>query len=393
MKRFFLGLFLSLLVLGFQNCSNPTLSRIVDSNNSESPRGIQIGSKSTSPPKLAPGSPGTYMLRSSGDVYFWGYNDPYHPDSPLTQHFQLFPDISSAVDISGRSGRTCVVLQDTTVKCWTYSTSETHTDPATVPDLVGAVEVATGDLSSCARLQDGTVKCWGDNSYGELGRGSIGGFNLPVDEVVNLTNVSQITCIGSGYCARLQDGTVKCWGYNNQGSLGNGTLANSGVPVSVQNLTDVVQVAGVGRVKALLGDGTVKTWGGSSRDWDVYNPYEIIPMITTPILVRGLENVRRLADQCALIQDGTVKCWGYNQAGELGLGYISAFSDPILRTPTTVPNLSGVVDIAGGATVCATLSDDTLKCWGLNAHGQVGDDTKLNRDHPVKVIMPSDFEF
>ena len=78
---------------------------------------------------------------------------------------------------------------------------------------------------------------------------------------------------------------------------------------------------------------------------------------------------------CALQQDGTVKCWGRNDHGQLGDGTTTE-----RKTPTTVPGLSGVAAIAVGELhTCALMQGGTVKCWGLNASGQLGDDTTTER--------------
>jgi alpha-tubulin suppressor-like RCC1 family protein len=114
---------------------------------------------------------------------------------------------------------------------------------------------------ACAVLAGGTIKCWGHNPYGELGDGTTTDSNVPVD-VVGITDATQI---GVGYhdaCAVLADGTARCWGSGQYGVLGNGAENDSNVPVDVTDLTDATQINVLGsRACALVTGGGVKCWG------------------------------------------------------------------------------------------------------------------------------------
>jgi hypothetical protein len=78
-----------------------------------------------------------------------------------------------------------------------------------------------------------------------------------------------------------------------------------------------------------------------------------VPPRTSTILAGG-------DDTCALVSSGTVKCWGYNRYGTVGDG--TTVNRP---SPTAVSVLSGVVSVSGTVLhVCALLSDTTVDCWG-----------------------------
>ena len=143
-------------------------------------------------------------------------------------------------------------------------------DPANIVATDG-VEVATGGLFSCGIWPDGTLKCWGFNNVGQLGDGTTTQRDSPT--VINLgvskTAIS-VTAGGQHACALLNDRSIKCWGANYQGQVGDGTTGNyrtTPTPVDLglgdfnQPLTALQVVAGGEHTCALTSDATVKCWG------------------------------------------------------------------------------------------------------------------------------------
>ena len=94
---------------------------------------------------------------------------------------------------------------------------------------VELVEIAAGQNHSCARLTDGSVKCWGSNAYGLLGDNTTTDRHTPV-AVQGISNATAITAGDFHNCARLTDGSVKCWGYNGLGQLGDNTTIHRHTP-------------------------------------------------------------------------------------------------------------------------------------------------------------------
>jgi alpha-tubulin suppressor-like RCC1 family protein len=97
-------------------------------------------------------------------------------------------------------------------------------------------EIAAGGYHTCARLSDGTVRCWGHNEYGQLGDNTQTSRLVPV-AVSGLSGVAEIVAGASHTCARLSDGTVRCWGNNDYGQLGDNTQTSRLVPVAVSGLS------------------------------------------------------------------------------------------------------------------------------------------------------------
>jgi alpha-tubulin suppressor-like RCC1 family protein len=197
-------------------------------------------------------------------------------------------------------------------------------------------QIAAADDHTCALLLNQTVKCWGLNSKGQLGDGTTNDSSTPV-KVAGLTGAVQIA-VGDAYtCALLASGDVQCWGWNNFGELGNGTFTDSKSPVQVSGLTSGVQAIS----------------GGD-------------------------------ASVCAVLQSAQVDCWGDNSSGELGNGSTGGQS----ATPGLVMGGSFASDgisigLGGfGSTSCALDASELAECWGFNVDGEVGNGTTTNTGSP-----------
>src|SRR5438876_452365 len=262
--------------------------------------------------------------------------------------------------------------------------------------------VAAGGFDACMRLRDGTVQCWGRNYSGQLGNGDGNLTNSSVP--VTARGVATATSVGTGdarTCALLGDGTVQCWGVGDSGQRGDGTFNNiSTVPVAVvgmggaRHLTNAVAVAARGYHScALLGDGTVRCWGrnvdGQLGNGTVADPATGPPGSSTPVQVSGITGAAAVIaggyHTCALLADGTAWCWGRSDDGQLGNGARASAS-----TPVPVGGITGAVAVSAGVLhSCALLADGTVKCWGAvgpgNDFGQLGNGATTGSSTPVTV--------
>lgn len=239
----------------------------------------------------------------------------------------------------------------------------------------GVVQLALGDSHSCARLVDGTVKCWGYNGYGLLGDGTATSYKVTPTPVPGLMDVAELALGDWHTCVRLAGGAVQCWGRNDYGQIGGGTAGTGQpTPMLVSGLTDVDELAlGAQHTCAHLSSGAVDCWG-----WNVSGQLGdgTWKDKSTPTPVPGLAGVAQLAlgeyHSCARLTDGTAQCWGNNnQSGQLGDG--TKLDKP---TPTPVLGLADVVELAvGGWHGCAVSTGGTVQCWGDNSAGQLGDGT------------------
>jgi alpha-tubulin suppressor-like RCC1 family protein len=249
--------------------------------------------------------------------------------------------------------------------------------------MTGFTQVAVGTSFTCALKSDQTVWCWGLNSSGQLGDGTTTNRNRPV-QVSGLTGVTAIDNQSDFACALKLDQTVWCWGNGGFGQLGNGATVNASTPVQATGLSGVVQISvGYGHVCAVLSDGTVRCWG-----WNVNQMLGNGTTVSssTPIAVSGITTATQIRagawQNCVLLANQTLTCWGGGTGGFRGDGNATSAS-----TKSSPTGISGVTMLsnAHGQHICVKLSDQSVKCWGYNDHGQVGDNTQVDKNSPVVI--------
>ncbi len=320
-----------------------------------------------------------------------------------------------AVWVSAGSFHTCAVIEGGYVKCWGGETfgelgygyvdgppeGVDTSEPWTLPfvDVGGPIaQVDAGGYHTCALLTDGTAKCWGYNSIGQLGVNTgesmtIGENDVPADHTpidFGGLKVKQISASSGNFtCAVLENGIVQCFGDDQYGQTGGGTIDFGGPAVGV--------CTGAAHSCAVLENGDVYCWGAGAGGvlgyGDTDNVYS--PSTVGPVDIGG--SATQIAcgsgHSCALLDMGDVVCWGDGQYGQLGYGNTDSVGI------TNVPANLGPVDVgakvtqvsAGSGFTCAVLDDSSLKCWGAVADGlgqHIGDDETPADALPVPVGGP-----
>ncbi len=335
----------------------------------------------------------------NGTARCWGQNSSGQLGNGTTTSSPTPVMVAAAdvVAISAGNEHTCAMLQNGTARCWGRNqfgqlgdnSTTNRSSPVAVSGLTGVVTISAGNEHTCAVLQNGTARCWGRNQYGQLGIGTAS-YDLVLSPaaVSGLSTVEGISTGGFHACALLGNGTVRCWGYNNGGQLGNGTMSTEPTPspVAVSGLTNAATIsAGWHHTCAVLWDGTARCWGINTygRLGDGSTTHR-----STPAQVSGLTNAASIAagllHTCAVLGDGTVRCWGYNNWGQLGNGTTSTGSN---TAPVIVTGLTNAASItAGGYHSCSVLGTGTARTWGRNEVGQLGDGSTNSSSVPVMVL-------
>ena len=321
----------------------------------------------------------TCASSSGGGLKCWGRNHhgqlgdgtPFDRNLPVDV-FALEGDIQY---VAPGYSHTCAAMLTGETYCWGRNFQGELSDGADTMSYIPLDVAWSGEtftaidfwyMHNCAITTGGTVKCWGRNDFGQLGDGSTTDRTLPVDLQMSDFTVSLIRVGYLHSCLITDAGGAKCWGSNGMGQLGDGTGTDSPAPVSVTGLETGIQHldSGLYHSCAVSEAGSVKCWGGNSDgqlgDGTYYNRF-------TPVEVSGLSaGVAAVTTgeyfSCVLMDTGGVKCWGDNWAGQLGNG---ATDDS--PTPVDVIELNGtaVAISAGGHHVCALMDTGGVKCWGF----------------------------
>jgi alpha-tubulin suppressor-like RCC1 family protein len=252
------------------------------------------------------------------------------------------------------------------------------------------MQLEGGQHHMCAVLEDAALYCWGRLDW--MGVGNHEGVWTPT-RIDALENVAEVRSGFEFLCVRKNDGSVWCVGTGNQGQLGDGNSSNSTTPVQVSGVNNAVRiVTGYAHACALLSDGTVQCWG-HARGLEI----DTVSNSPVPVKVEGLSNIIDIAAvkgetwggqsaTCALETSGQVFCWGENRDGALGTDDKDNSFVPIAST-----NLPGAMHIYGGGQhFCVLTETNEIKCWGANYDGQLGEGSRETHLTAVSVQRLSD---
>ena len=196
-------------------------------------------------------------------------------------------------------------------------------------------KLATGVGHTCAILDNGDVKCWGYNDRGgQWATGAQSTLYAPPSTSINLGTGRTAVALAAGHyytCAILDNGDLKCWGRDNMGQLGDG---GSNTDTTHAPSTTAIDL-GTGRTAVAVAAGEAHT--------------------------------------CAILDNGELKCWGMDAKGQLGDGG----SDTNTAAPSSTAidlgtGRTAVAVAAGSLHTCAILDNGDLKCWGDDNTGQLG---------------------
>ncbi len=346
---------------------------------------------------LAAGGNHTCAISSAGGAKCWGDNGGGQlGDGTTTQRLtpvDVFGLMSGVQAISAGASHTCAIVGGG-AKCWGWNhygqlgtgMTTTQLTPVDVSGLASGVTAIAASLNhTCALTTGGGVKCWGWNDSGQLGNGLTATQYSPVDVIGLSSGVQAIAAGWAHTCALTTGGAVKCWGWNDFGQLGDGTLESRLAPTDVSGLSSGVEAitAGAEHTCALANGTSAMCWGSNlyGQVGDGTTAQRL-----TPVQVLGMAvDVTSLAagggHTCAVTVGRGVKCWGWNGGGQLGIGQGTAE-----LTQVEVLGLGSAAAISAGWThSCALTVGGGGACWGWNVHGQLGDGTRTNRQMPVVV--------
>ena len=351
----------------------------------------------------------------------------------------VIQDPSTPSKITGGDGFLCLIVNGGVVECSGLNdqgqlgdgtnTNRSYSRPITSDGKISSpTGLAVGKSHACAVSGGGSsgpgsgkLYCWGDNQFGQLGNGTNVDSSLPVlvsdnGAFVN-TSVAGVFAGDNHTCAITLAPTnrIFCWGYNNKGQLGDNTTVDKNLPAAVLGVFTSTgtegsanfypwATAGAEHTCAVSTANTNKIycWGanGSGQLGDGSTTDSLLPVAT--VMTGGSGSSTRTAfiaagsDFTCATDAGSIKCWGENGSGQMGNGGTTD-----VLTPTSVPTFGGFTNAvtysvaAGGGTVCAISEASTPKifCWGANAAGQVGNNATVDANRPTLVANNSAQEF
>lgn len=267
------------------------------------------------------------------------------------------------------------------------ATEEISNVPVRVSNLKGrAIQLALGANHTCALMESKTVMCWGFNNYGQLGTAAQTKFSVPPTEVSGLADVVQISAGRDHTCALTGDGSVVCFGRNDQGQIGTGKPSPWESPTAHKVEASVVAAGGnhtcfIGKSGDVFCFGNNRSGQLGHDQGDVYDPLAAIPLS----LPNAVQVVTGEEHTCILSSRGEAWCVGLNTEGQCGLPASQRVLIPHRLDGIRVQELS-----AGVNTTCYRQFDDRVACVGSNSVGQLGVPALTSRPYPTQMLGVSD---
>ncbi|HET9985928.1 MAG TPA: hypothetical protein VFQ38_20180 [Longimicrobiales bacterium] len=295
--------------------------------------------------RVSAGTSFTCGVTTGGDTFCWGAGSSGQLGDGTTTASRSFPvrilSTPTMKRVSAGVATACGVTTDNELFCWGANTVGQRGTPgstggAPTPVLGDFTLVDVGGNHACAiSTSDDAAKCWGSNSFGELGTGASPLNQNSPQLVTGGRDFRDITVGTANFtCATTTDSDTFCWGRNDSGQLGNGSIRNSTTPVQILGARDFVQIDAGG------------------------------------------------AHACGITSDGQAFCWGRNTAGQLGDGTTTD-----RNTPVAVSASLDFKEISAGEQhTCAVTTGGDVWCWGAN-NGRLGNGSTAGSAVPVRVLV------
>ncbi|MEM1347412.1 MAG: Ig-like domain-containing protein [Myxococcota bacterium] len=267
--------------------------------------------------------------------------------------------------------------------------SEGKTAEVEVVVAVKFRHIEPGGSQTCGiTLGTNTNYCWGRDQFGSLGNGSMRGDASVADPVSGTHDFATISSRAIHNCGLTASAKILCWGFNGSGQLGNNSSLNAQVPQQISSVLNFVSVSAGGTHTCAIGGATgdiTYCWGDNRSGQigaDSMNNTEKLPTPVSGTVVfrdvyAGGEHTCAIRDS-----DSSVYCWGRGNY----LGITGLTSNDLERVPQAITSTEkfDMLD-AGAKHTCGVTDKDDIFCWGTNADGQLGDGTQVDRQTPAQV--------
>lgn len=349
---------------------------------------------------------GFCALTSDDKEYCWGKKNIDAIGIPYAQDFSNRLAVESVlrgktiIDFKIFGFNNCALTDEKRLYCWGYNGSgilgigrDTEQSVPVAVDTLGVmngkdiIDFQIGEKNACAIDSNNILYCWGDNNLGQLGSGSIATHsNSPVVVQLSGKTVQSVSISAGHICTLATDSSIYCWGENVRGQLGNGTIVNSSVPVQV-DVTGLpfgvtpVSLSIVNEKSCLIGsDNKLYCWGlgyfiGLANNLINYLVPTAIPIAgVADVTIKSFKHNREIG--CVITVNDEGYCWGNNTSGQSGAGVVSNISETPVPIVPTGSLSSGLKSISISTfKVCALSLTNEAFCWGS---GGIGDGAVRN---------------
>lgn len=337
---------------------------------------------------LAIGNSHTCVVLEPGELWCWGANGSgqLRSQNTSTQASYVKALSENVTSVSAGANHTCAI-QSGALLCWGANASGQLGNGATQTNVLTPVQVFSSGVTqvslqgnnSCAVVNE-ALYCWGNNTNGQVGNGVVSAVVSSPFQVFS----SGVTRVETGqfHSCALHLGKLKCWGANSSGQIGNGTTSSTVlVPFEVfQN--SITGFAIADHATCAIVNSSLNCWGTQSNG--ILGNGQTAGSSSTPSVI--LNSVRKVqmygSHACAILLDQSLKCWGTGLNGIKGDGTAPA----TLSTPTLV--LNSVSDIRTGLINVCAMIDNELKCWGKNTNRILGLGDTANHFTPTRILGP-----
>ena len=354
-------------------------------------------------------SAGAYFscgIDTSSRLWCWGANGQHQLGNGLTDHLFSPSRVGSDSDwlvLESGSTHSCAIKTDNTLWCWggnlfgqTGRGDFGAANLVPIPAQVGVDEdwrqLSLGGYISCAIKLDGSLWCWGESLA------SADDIALSAPERVNDDIDWRSIDVGTYHaCAIKVDGSLWCWGKNLDGQIGIGfSTVDAYVPAPRRVGTDFDWLsvkAGGWHTCAIKTDNSLWCWGyneygqlGDSTQFYRDTPFQIGARTDwVDLTLNGYHT-------CASNKAGDVYCWGSNGYGELGGGEEPRLGTQNSYVPILTDNNNNWLEVAAGyGHMCASKTDNSVYCWGVNNAGQLGNQSYFLKAVPTEVVGNRDW--
>ncbi len=341
-------------------------------------------------------------LVTGGTAYCWGSNASGQLGNDTTGISPFPLTVSGGLTFASLTAgysHTCGLTSAGAAYCWgdnatgalgNTTANTTSGTPVTVAGGLTFKMISAGYAHTCGVAADSSAYCWGANESGELGNGTVGQDSSTPVLVSGGLKFASVSAGGVYTCGVTTAGAGYCWGANAYGVLGDGTTTDSPTPVAVAGGLQLASItAGVYHTCALTVNGAAYCWGEAGNGQLGSGLTSLSS--STPLAVAGGHTFASIAvgelSSCATTSPGVGYCWGSGSFGALGTG-----STTQADTPQAVSGSLVLASVSAGISfhACALDSTGGVYCWGYDNSGELGTGSAGGYSvTPQQVVVPN----